>query len=106
MSGGAAMAEPKPVLGRVDADGRLVSADPALLALHRRAGGREGGVLAVPQIAALARLARRLGIAISRAAIAADGERDLDLWVRAEPVGSDVVLSITGWTRRPAQKAA
>jgi PAS domain-containing protein/two-component sensor histidine kinase len=102
MSGGAAMAEPKPVLGRVDADGRLVSADPALLALHRRAGGREGGVLAVPQIAALARLARRLGIAISRAAIAADGDRDLDLWVRAEPQGRDVALAITGWTERAA----
>jgi signal transduction histidine kinase len=102
MSGGAAMAEPRPVLGRVDADGRLVEADPALLALHRRAGGRDGGVLAVPQIAALARLARRLGIAISRAAIAADGDRDLDLWVRAEPQGRDVSLAITGWTERAA----
>jgi signal transduction histidine kinase len=102
VSAGAAVAEPKPVLGRVDADGRLVSADPALLALHRRAGGREGGVLAVPQIASLARLARRLGIAISRAAIAADGERDLDLWVRAAPEGRDVVLAITGWSERAA----
>ena len=44
-------------------------------------------MLAVPQIAALARLARRLGITVSRAAIAADGEEDLDLWVRAEPEG-------------------
>jgi signal transduction histidine kinase len=106
MSGGAAMAEPKPVLGRVDPEGRLIQADPALLALHRRAGGREGGVLAVPQIAALARLARRLGIAISRAAIAADGERDLDLWVRAEPQGRDVALAITGWAERPAAGAS
>jgi signal transduction histidine kinase len=102
MSGGAAMAEAKPVLGRVDGEGRLVAADPQLLALHRRAGGREGGVLALPQIASLARLSRRLGIAISRAAIAADGERDLDLWVRAEPEGRDVALAITGWTERPA----
>jgi signal transduction histidine kinase len=106
MSGGAAMAEPRPVLGRLDGDGRLVAADPALLALHRRAGGREGGVLAVPQIAALARLARRLGIAISRAAIAADGERDLDLWVRAEPQGRDVALAITGWTERAATSSS
>ena len=102
MSGDAAMAEPRPVQGRLDAEGRLVAADPPLAALHRRAGGREGGILAVPQIAALARLSRRLGIAISRAAIAADGENDLDLWVRAEPVGADVALSITGWTARPA----
>jgi signal transduction histidine kinase len=106
MSGGAAMAEAKPVLGRVDADGRLVAADPPLLALHRRAGGREGGVLAVPQIAALARLARRLGITISRAALAADGDRDLDLWVRAEPEGRDVALTITGWTQRAAAAAS
>jgi signal transduction histidine kinase len=96
----AAMAETRPVLGRVDADGRLVEADPLLLELHRRAGGRDGGILAVPQIAALARLARRLGIAISRAAIAADGERDLDIWVRAEPEGGEVALAITGWSER------
>jgi signal transduction histidine kinase len=106
MSGGAAVAEARTVLGRVDGEGRLLAADPALLALHRRAGGREGGVLAVPQIAALARLARRLGIPISRAAIAADGDRDLDLWVRAEPDGREVALSITGWTERRAAPAS
>jgi signal transduction histidine kinase len=100
MSAGAAMVEARAVAGRVDSEGRLVSGDPALLALHRRAGGKDGGVLAVPQIAALARLARRLGIPISRAAIAADGDRDLDLWVRAEPEGREVVLTITGWTER------
>ena len=76
-----------PVSGRVDAEGRLVQADPPLLALHQHAGGRPGGALAVPQIATLARLARRLGITVARPAIAADGERDLDLWVRAEPRG-------------------
>jgi PAS domain-containing protein len=105
MSGGAAMAEPRPVLGRVDGEGRLLAADAALFALHRRAGGKEGGVLAVPQIAALARLSRRLGIPISRAAIAADGDRDIDLWVRAAPEGREVVLSITGWTERRAAAA-
>ncbi|MDQ3139786.1 MAG: PAS domain-containing sensor histidine kinase [Pseudomonadota bacterium] len=90
------------VKGVLDAHGRLVSADPALAGLHARAGGREGGMLAVPQIAALARLARTLGITISRGAIAADGACDLDLWVRAEPVGEGVALAISGWTERPA----
>ena len=89
--------------GRVDADGRLVEAEPRLMALHRAAGGEEGGPLAVPQIAALARLARRLGIAISRAAVAAEGEADLDLWVRAEPKEGGVELAVTGWTARPAR---
>ncbi|HYN47065.1 MAG TPA: PAS domain-containing sensor histidine kinase, partial [Allosphingosinicella sp.] len=84
------------VAGRIDAEGRLVAADPPLAALHEQAGGSEGGVLAVPQIAALARLARRLGITISRAAVAADGDNDLDLWVRAEPDGQEVALAITG----------
>lgn len=106
MSGGAVMAEVRPVTGRVDAEGRLIAADDALLALHRRAGGKEGGVLAIPQIAALARLSGRLGIAISRAAIAADGERDVDLWVRAEPDGREIALSITGWTHRRAAPAS
>ncbi|MDB5663198.1 MAG: histidine kinase, partial [Sphingomonas bacterium] len=94
--------EKPPVCGRIDRDGRLVSADPPLVALHRRAGGSAGGVLAVPQIAALARLARRLGTLVSRDVIAADGDDDLDLWVRAEPIDDAVALTITGWTRRPA----
>lgn len=89
-----------PVSGRIDAEGRLVAADPLLAALHEHAGGRPGGTLAVPQIATLARLARRLGIIVARPAIAADGERDLDLWVRAEPQGPDVALEISGWTVR------
>jgi signal transduction histidine kinase len=94
-----------PVSGRIDAEGRLVEADPLLLALHQHAGGRPGGALAVPQIATLARLARRLGITVARPAIAADGERDIDLWVRAEPRGEDVTLEISGWTVRAAAPA-
>ena len=94
--------EERPVTGRVDADGRLVFADPPLAALNERAGGRDGGMLSVPQIAALARLSRRLGITVSRAAIAADGDHDVDLWVRAAPDGDEVALSITGWAERPA----
>jgi signal transduction histidine kinase len=95
-----------PVCGRVDKDGRLVAADPALAGLHARAGGEEGHALAIPQIAALARLARRLGIVISRSVIAADEDADLDLWVRAQPAGDDVELAITGWTRRPPRDPA
>jgi signal transduction histidine kinase len=93
------------VVGRLDSQGRLIAADPPLAALHAQAGGQQGGILAVPQIAALARLARRLGITISRAAIAADGDHDVDLWVRAEPVGEEVSLAITGWAGRPAYAA-
>lgn len=91
------------VKGSVDPEGRLLEADQPLADLNERAGGK-AGILAVPQIAALARLARRLGTVVSRAAIAADGERDIDLWVRAEPVGDNVALSIGGWAERPAHR--
>jgi signal transduction histidine kinase len=94
------------VAGRVDSEGRLIAADPPLAALHEQAGGSEGGMLAVPQIAALARLAGRLGITISRAAVAADGDFDIDLWVRAAPEGDEVALAISGWSERPARAAA
>jgi signal transduction histidine kinase len=104
MSAGAS--DQAPVRGRVDSDGRLVEADPRLAALQRGAGGEVGGPLAIPQIAGLARLARRLGITISRAASAADGEVDLDLWVRADPVDDGVALAIGGWTERPARSPA
>jgi len=100
------MSAEEAVRGRIDADGRLVAAEPRLMALHRAAGGEESGPLAVPQIAALARLARRLGIVISRGAVAAEGEADLDLWVRAEPKEGWVDLAVTGWIARPARAPA
>ena len=90
------------VNGTVDRQGRLVAADPRLLALQLGAGGEEGGILAVPQIAALARLARTLGILVSRGVVAADGARDLDLWVRAQPAGDRIELVIAGWNERPS----
>ncbi|HEY0113835.1 MAG TPA: HAMP domain-containing sensor histidine kinase [Allosphingosinicella sp.] len=100
------MSAEAPVRGRLDEHGRLIEADPRLSALHRSAGGEEGGPLAIPQIAALARLARRLGITISRAAIAAEGEGDLDLWVKAEPAEGGVALALSGWSRRAAREPA
>jgi signal transduction histidine kinase len=95
-----------PVRGRIDSDGRLVEAEPRLAALQRNAGGEMGGPLAVPQIAGLARLSKRLGIVISRGAVAAEGTHDLDLWIRAEPAGDGVDLAITGWSGRIARSPA
>ncbi|HEY0270147.1 MAG TPA: HAMP domain-containing sensor histidine kinase [Sphingomonas sp.] len=94
-----------PVHARVDAEGRLVSADPRLADLHARAGGEPGGTLAIPQLAAMARLARRLGVPVARGVLAADGEDDLDLWVRARPDGEIVALTVAGWSRRPIAPA-
>jgi PAS domain-containing protein len=91
--------------GRLDRECRLIDAEPRLAELNQRAGGAIGAPLAVPQITTLARLAHRLGVAISRNVVAADGEDDLDLWVRADPEEGGVRLEISGWRQRPAWRA-
>ena len=94
--------EKVPIGGRVDGDGRLVAADPPLERLQVEAGSALGRTLALPQLAALARAAASLGVPLSRAVLAADSRHDLDLFVRAEPQGEDVILTIERWAARPA----
>ncbi len=96
-----APADRPPVLGRVDNGGRLIVADPELEALQRQAGSSLGQMLALPQVAAVAQLARKLGIAVARPAIAASTDHDVELWVRAIPEGDEVALVIEGWSSRP-----
>lgn len=94
------------VHARIDAEGVLVEADARLQALNARAGGMIGAPLAVPQLATLARLAQRLRVLVSRSVVAADGDGDLDMWVRAEPTGDGGVrLSVSGWRPRGAWRA-
>lgn len=83
--------------GIIDAAGRLIEADGQLRQLHAQAGGEEGGFLAVPQIAAVARLARRLQASIAQTALAADGNRNVKILVRAEPAGGNIRLSLDPW---------
>ena len=83
----------------VDGEGRLASADPAIAALNERAGGAIDRPVAVPQLATIARLARRLGIVVSRGVVVADRDGALDLWVRAQPEPDRVRLAVTGWQR-------
>ncbi len=87
----------RPVHGKVDDQGRLIEADPQLLLLQERAGGVRGGALAVPQLASLVRLTRRLKIEISRRIVVASGDQDVDLWVRVKPGSDGLELAITGW---------
>jgi len=89
------------VSGRIDSAGRLVEADAMLTDLQSEAGSSVGDRLALPQLAAVARLARKLGIGIARPAIVAARDHDLELWVRAEPDGDVVVITIESWRRRP-----
>jgi signal transduction histidine kinase len=91
----------KPVLGRVDRDGHLIAADPQLERLQLDAGSSIGGRLALPQLAAVVRVAQRLQIPVSRRILAAGPDHDIDMWVRAVPDGDDVALTIDQWTPRP-----
>ena len=88
------------MLGRIDRAGRLVSADPALESLQREAGSTLGQPLALPQIAAVAELARKLRTPVSRPAVAASTDHDIELWVTATPEGEEIELSLEGWTER------
>jgi signal transduction histidine kinase len=90
-----------PVTGRVDRDGRLTAADPALLRLQEEAGSKLGAPLALPQLAAIARSAMKLGVPLARSVIAASNDQDLDLWVRVEPDDEGANLTIEGWKARP-----
>jgi signal transduction histidine kinase len=92
--------EPRPVYGRIDGGGRLVSADPALESLQLAAGSTLGQPLALPQIAAIAELARKLRTPVSRPALAASTDHDIELWVTATPEGDEIALSLEGWTER------
>ena len=90
-----------PVTGRVDRDGRLTEADPPLLRLQQEAGSKLGAPLALPQLAAVARSAIKLGVPLSRAVLAASQSQDLDLWVRVEPDENGASLTIEGWKSKP-----
>ena len=87
---------------RVDATGRLLSADAPLAAINDRAGGAVGRGIAVPQVVALVRLARRLDIDIARATTIADGDTDLDCWIAASPDDHGIALAVSILRERPA----
>jgi two-component sensor histidine kinase len=97
-----APSDPTPILGRVNDQGRLVAADPELERLQVEAGSRVGASLAIPQLAAVVRIAQRLGIPVSRRVLAAGREQDVDMWVRAVPEADGTALSIERWSVRPA----
>jgi signal transduction histidine kinase len=96
-----APSEPRSVAGRLDSFGRLIAADPELESLQREAGSEVGQMLALPQVAAVAQLARKLGTPVGRPAVAASADNDIELWVNATPDGDEIALSLEGWTLRP-----
>ncbi|MFT3967620.1 MAG: HAMP domain-containing sensor histidine kinase [Sphingobium sp.] len=89
------------IRGRVSPDGRLVTADPPLLALQAEAGGMAEGAIVIPALAHLVRLAQRLGVTIARPVAIASGASDISLWVRMKPDAEGVDLSIIEWEEQP-----
>lgn len=91
----------RPICGEIDNDGRLLRADEALRKLNRRAGGEEGGIIAIPPLLALAQLTLKLRMRLSRAVRVADDTENLELWVEVEPEGDIAYLSIVSWRALP-----
>ena len=86
---------------RLDGADHILSADTPILLLQAQAGGAPDGRIAVPQIAAVARLARRLNILIARPLLIGGHDTDIRLWVRARPVAGGVELSFSEWQEVP-----
>ena len=92
-----------PVRARLDDALRLVEADPPIAALQRAAGAAVDGMLAPPQLAGIARIAKDVGEPVSRLAHVATPDGDAQLWVRVEPVDGGFVLEVERW--RPLEPA-
>jgi len=90
----------EPVQALLDADGRIMRADPALLRLQSEAGGLADGPIALLPIASLVRLAQRLRIPISRAVELPFDASDVSLWVQLRPEGDGFALSLVDWQER------
>lgn len=89
------------LVAKMDTAGRIVSADEPILQLQHAAGGDPDGPLAVPPIASVARLARRLGVLIARPLLIGGAERDVRAWIRAAPTADGVELRISEWLETP-----
>ncbi|VAW04120.1 Two-component system sensor histidine kinase [hydrothermal vent metagenome] len=89
------------VCGRLDSGGNLVVADPLLMRLHLHCGGFEGGPLAIPQLASLCQLSKRLQMNLSRPISAGDDENLIDMWVETSPTEDGIAISIVDWNEKP-----
>ena len=94
------------VTGQIDPKGLLVAADPALLRLQERAGGKLGGPLMLPQLSRLSALAMRLEREITRSLLTADDHSDISATVTISPVATGAEIIIREWRSQQAADAA
>jgi signal transduction histidine kinase len=89
------------IRARVDRAGRLISADPPILALQHGIGGTIGGPLLIPQLSRLCALVQRMGTPLGRPVIAADEQQDYSMWCRFIPDADGTAMELTDWTETP-----
>lgn len=94
-----------PETARIDRDGRMVSADARLAALHARLGGGDGDVLAVPTLLDLVRNALRLGMRLSRPVAAIGPHEIVEFWCDCIPDGAGADIVLSQWRERPLPAA-
>ncbi len=87
----------QPVTGEVGPEGHLIRADEPLHRLHLRAGGIDGGTLAIPGLLAIVRLTQKLKMRLARNVRVAQNEDDFELWIETAYHEGIVSLSIQGW---------
>lgn len=91
--------------GLTDAQGRLLSADAPLADLQERCGGDLPGILAIPELLALVRQARALGLRIARSFSAFDGDAEVSGFARIHPLpqddGGGCEVLVENWQRSP-----
>ncbi len=92
------------IMAHVDADGKLLFADPALRRLHIQAGGSDGADLAIPALARIAQLTHKLGLPLSRMVRVADDGFDITLWVDSKLEDDIAILSILSWNEKPIEQ--
>jgi signal transduction histidine kinase len=91
--------------GLTDARDRLLSADAPLAELQERCGGDLPGTLAIPELLALVRQARAMGLRIARSFSAFDGETQVSGFARIHPLseadGGGCEVLVENWQRSP-----
>ena len=93
--------------GSVDAQDRLVDADPPLLDLHRRCGGELGSTIAIPELLALVSEARTSGQHLSRRFSAQDGENRISARADISPHDdgrAGAHIRVSDWDSRPLDR--
>ena len=95
-----------PLRAKLDGEGHLLRADPALLDIHFANGGEEGGVLAMPALLQLCLYAKRLKMRLSRPVSAGTSVSEIDLWATVDATGDTITIEILQWREHKRENPA